>query len=99
MIKDEDPFYNALLENSSNYQTTAIGLGLDNSLPFYNIAQDKRVKSNQLDAKLDYWNILNKKSDLNLTLGTIYSKQDFDSEIFQYLSEYDENIYNYFGEI
>ena len=93
-LKDEDPFYNALLENNDNYQTTAIGLGLDNSLPFYNIAQDKRVKSNQLDAKVDYWNILNKKSDLNLTLGTIYSKQDFDSEIFQYLSEYDENIYN-----
>ena len=93
-LKDEDPFYNALLENNDNYRTTAIGLGLDNSLPFYNIAQDKRVKSNQLDAKVDYWNILNKKSDLNLTLGTIYSKQDFDSEIFQYLSEYDENIYN-----
>ena len=93
-LKDEDPFYNALLENNNNYQSTAIGLGLDNSLPFYNIAQDKRVKSNQLDAKVDYWNILNKKSDLNLTLGTIYSKQDFDSEIFQYLSEYDENIYN-----
>ena len=93
-LKDEDPFYNALLENNDNYQTTAIGLGLDNSLPFYNIAQDKRVKSNQLDAKVDYWNILNKKSDLNLTFGTIYSKQDFDSEIFQYLSEYDENIYN-----
>jgi len=93
-LKDEDPFYNALLENNDNYQTTAIGLGLDNSLPFYNIAQDKRVKSNQLDAKVDYWNILNKKSDLNLTLGTIYSKQDFDSEIFQYLSDYDENIYN-----
>ena len=93
-LKDEDPFYNAILENNNNYQTTAIGLGLDNSLPFYNIAQDKRVKSNQLDAKVDYWNILNKKSDLNLTLGTIYSKQDFDSEIFQYLSEYDENIYN-----
>ncbi len=93
-LKDEDPFYNALLENNNNYQTTAIGLGLDNSLPFYNIAQDKRVKSNQLDAKVDYWNILNKKSDLNLTLGTIYSKQDFDSEIFQYLSESNENIYN-----
>ena len=93
-LKDEDPFYNALLENNNNYQTTAIGLGLDNSLPFYNIAQDKRVKSNQLDAKVDYWNILNKKSDLNLTLGTIYSKQDFDSEIFQYLSVSNENIYN-----
>ena len=94
LLKDEDPFYNAILENNSNYQTTALGLGLDNSSPFYNIAQDKRVKSNQLDAKLDYWNILNKKSDLNLTFGAIYSKQEFDSEIFQFLSESAEDIYN-----
>ena len=94
LLKDEDPFYNALLENNSNYQTTALGLGLENSSPFYNIAQDKRVKSNQLDAKLDYWNILNKKSDLNLTFGAIYSKQEFDSEIFQFLSESAEDIYN-----
>ena len=54
LIKDEDPFYNAILENNENYQTTATGLGLDNSLPFYNIAQEKKVKSNQLDAKVDY---------------------------------------------
>ena len=93
-LKDEDPFYNALLENNSNYQSTALGLGLDNSVPFYNIAQDKRVKSDQLDAKLDYWNILNKKSDINLTFGTIYSKQEFDSEIFQFLSDSSGETYN-----
>ena len=94
LIKDEDPFYNAILENNENYQITATGLGLDNSLPFYNIAQEKKVRSNQLDAKIDYWNILNKKSDINLTFGTIYSKQEFDSDIFQFLSNSNENIYN-----
>ena len=93
-LKDEDPFYNALLENNSNYQSTALGLGLDSSVPFYNIAQDKRVKSEQLDAKLDYWNILNKKSDINLTFGTIYSKQEFDSEIFQFVSDSSGETYN-----
>ena len=93
LIKDEDPFYNAILENNENYQITATGLGLDNSLPFYNIAQEKKVRSNQLDAKIDYWNILNKKSDINLTFGTIYSKQEFDSDIFQFLSNSNENIY------
>jgi len=51
----------------------------------YNIAQEKRVKSNQLDAKIDYWNVLNKKSDINFTLGTIYSNQKFNSDIFQFL--------------
>ena len=85
VIKNEDPFYNAILENNSYYQPTAIGLGLDDSESNFNLAQERKVKSNQLDAKLDYWNILNIKSDLNFTLGAIYSNQKFDSEIFQFL--------------
>ena len=85
LFQDEDPFYNAILENKENYTATADALGLDNLQVGYNIAQEKRVKSNQLDAKLDYWNVLNAKSNINLTLGTIYSRQDFDSDIFQFL--------------
>ena len=85
VIKNEDPFYNAILENNLNYQATAIGLGLDTTESNFNLAQERKVKSNQLDAKLDYWNILNIKSDLNFTLGAIYSNQKFDSEIFQFL--------------
>lgn len=87
LLQDEDPFYNAYLENKDNYENTAIGLGLDNNQLAYDIAQDKRVKSNQLDAKLDYWNVLNNKSDINFTLGTIFSNQKFDSEIFQFLDD------------
>ena len=85
VLKNEDPFYNAILENNSYYQVTAFGLGLDDSESNFNLAQERKVKSNQLDAKLDYWNILNIKSDLNFTLGAIYSNQKFDSEIFQFL--------------
>ncbi|MGM5468767.1 carboxypeptidase regulatory-like domain-containing protein [Flavobacteriaceae bacterium LMO-SS05] len=85
LLQDEDPFYNAVLEEKDNYLNTADGLGLDNDQSVYNIAQDKRVKSNQVDAKLDYWNVLNLKSNINFTLGTILSKQEFDSEIFQFL--------------
>ena len=85
VIKNEDPFYNAILENNLNYQATAFGLGLDDSESNFSLAQERKVKSNQLDAKLDYWNILNIKSDLNFTLGAIYSNQQFDSEIFQFL--------------
>lgn len=87
LLQDEDPFYNAIIEEKENYETTANNLGLDPNQLDYNIAQDKRVKSNQLDAKLDYWNILNLKSNINFTLGTILSKQNFDSEIFQYLDD------------
>tara|TARA_B110001450_G_scaffold79155_1_gene75123 strand:- start:444 stop:3200 length:2757 start_codon:yes stop_codon:yes gene_type:complete len=94
LLQDEDPFYNAILENNStniddSYDPTASFLGLNSFQQNYNVAQKKRVKSNQIDAKLDYWNVLNKKSNINLTLGTIFSKQDFNSSIFQNL---DNNI-------
>lgn len=94
LIKDEDPFYNALLVNDPTNNTdpdadafdaTAAGLGFNTSQLGYNINQERRVKSNQLDAKLDYYNILNTKSNINLTLGTILSNQKFNSNIFQFL--------------
>ncbi|MDO6759127.1 TonB-dependent receptor [Tamlana sp. 2_MG-2023] len=87
LIQDEDPFYNAYLEDKANYEDVADALGLDDFQTGYNVSQEKRVKSNQTDAKIDYWNILNQKSDLNITLGTIYSKQDFNSDIFQTLDD------------
>ena len=99
LLKDEDPFYNAQLANDptnnndpdpSNrdaFDATASGLGLDQDQFAYNLNQERRIKSNQLDAKLDYYNILNAKSNINLTLGTILSKQDFNSNIFQFLDD------------
>ncbi|CAM4256134.1 TonB-dependent receptor [Gillisia hiemivivida] len=91
LLKNEDPFYNAILVNDPNdedpFDTTAEALGLDTSLTNYNLGQNRRIKSNQLDAKLDYYNILNAKSNLNLTLGTILSRQEFNSNIFQFLND------------
>lgn len=83
--QDEDPFYNAIIEEKSTYDNTADILGLDMDQINYNVNQDKRVKSNQMDAKVDYFNVLNTKSNLNFTLGTIYSHQAFNSNIFQLL--------------
>ncbi|MEO6347587.1 MAG: carboxypeptidase-like regulatory domain-containing protein, partial [Aquaticitalea sp.] len=87
LLQDEDPFYNAVIANKANYSDVGDGLGLDDSQNGYNIAQNKRVKSNQLDAKLDYWNVLTQKSNINFTLGTLLSKQKFDSDIFQFLDD------------
>ena len=92
LIKDEDPFYNAVLEDKASYSGTANSLGLDGSQLNYNLGQQRRIQSNQVDAKLDYWNILNKKSNINFTLGTILSHQQFDSNIFQFLD--DNSTYN-----
>ncbi|MFD1314217.1 carboxypeptidase regulatory-like domain-containing protein [Namhaeicola litoreus] len=87
LLRDEDPFYNAIIENKENYQSTAASLGLDENQENYNIAQTRRIKSNQLDAKLDYYYIINAKSNLNLTLGTILSRQEFNSNLFQFLDD------------
>ncbi|WP_299669909.1 TonB-dependent receptor [uncultured Polaribacter sp.] len=94
LLQDEDPFYIASLENNPNnndavdndgFDDAAESLGLDRSNQFYNLEQDRKVKSNQLDAKLDYYYILNSKSNLNFVAGTILSKQNFDSRFFQIL--------------
>ena len=96
LIKDEDPFYNALLtndptnngaapQNQDAFDGTAEGLGFDRDQFGYNLNQDRRIKSNQLDAKIDYYYILNNKSNINVTLGTILSNQKFNSNIFQFL--------------
>lgn len=91
LIRNEDPFYNAILANDPDgddaFDSTADALGLDNTLQDYNVAQNRRIKSNQLDAKLDYYNILNAKSNLNFTLGVILSRQEFNSNIFQFLED------------
>src|SRR5690606_24519565 len=98
---DEDPFYNALLANDPTnnadmpndpYDNTAEDLGMDQNQFIYDLSQNKRVKSNQLDAKLDYWNVLNNKSNINVTFGTILSNQKFNSDIFQTLD--DGSIFN-----
>lgn len=99
LLRDEDPFYNALLANDPDnnfdpdpsqrdvFDNTAAGLGLNLDQFGYNINQERRVKTNQLDAKLDYFYVLNAKSNINFTLGTIFSNQKFNSNLFQFLDD------------
>lgn len=91
LLKNEDPFYEANLANDPNgidaFDRTATALGLRTNLNGYDLGQNRKIFSNQLDAKLDYYHIINPKSNLNLTLGTILSHQSFDSSIFQFLNE------------
>ena len=103
LIKDEDPFYNALLVNDPTnnnpdndpnlenledaFDDTAEALGFNRDGFGYNLNQERRIKSNQLDAKLDYYYILNNKSNINVTLGTILSNQKFNSNLFQFLDD------------
>ncbi|MCR9181435.1 MAG: TonB-dependent receptor family protein [Flavobacteriaceae bacterium] len=79
--QDEDPFYNAVLD----FLPFSGILDADENQSNFDINQDKRVKTNKLDAKVDHYYILNNKSNLNFTLGTTQSRQRFNSSIFQIL--------------
>lgn len=90
MYQDEDPFYNAIRE-----EQPFVGIvPTDNTQSNYNINQDKRVKSNKLDAKVDYYFVPGSKSNLNFTLGTTQSTQQFNSNIFQILDDGSELDFN-----
>ena len=100
LISDEDPYYNALLDNDptnnnslnsmDSFDETALGLGLDRSLDNYNIVQRKRVKTNQFKSSLNYWYLLNRISDINFALGATISSQKFDSQFVQFLEGNEE---------
>ena len=99
LFQDEDPFYAASLENNPSsdqdgFDPVAEELGFETNVQQYLFNQDRSVKSNQLDAKLDYYYILNQKSNLNFVGGSILSKQNFDSRFYQILdnnSEFEPN--------
>ncbi|ANW97111.1 TonB-dependent receptor [Wenyingzhuangia fucanilytica] len=88
LAQDEDPFYNAILEKTNEFKFSD-ELNLDETQSSYNIAQDKRIKTNKLDTKVDYWYVLNDKSNINFSIGLLNSTQRFSSEIYQILDNGD----------
>ncbi|HAI42626.1 MAG TPA: TonB-dependent receptor, partial [Maribacter sp.] len=62
---------------------------VDENQELYNINQAKQVVTNKVDAKVDYYRVLGSKSNINLTLGTTQSNQNFNSNIFQILDNKD----------
>ena len=94
MYQKEDPFYNAVrTQEPFNGVLPLVGNGLG-----FNINQGQEVTTNKLDAKLDYYLVTGPKSNLNFTLGTTLSQQDFNSDIFETLSggainSLDENLF------
>jgi len=91
LYQDENPFYNA------NLRTLPFDLSGYITDPAQNrndLNQDRFVKTNKLDAKLDYYYMVTPKSNINITLGNTYSYQDFNSHIFQMLDNGDRNDLN-----
>lgn len=86
MYQEEDPFYNANLETQPFVLS-----GYNGSQLRDDVNQKRFVKTNKLDAKIDYYYMVTPKSNINLTLGNTYSYQNFDSSIFQMLDNGTQN--------
>ncbi len=89
LYQDENPFYNANLR-SQPFDLSGYTEGQQRN----DLNQDRFVKTNKLDAKLDYYYMVTPKSNINITLGNTYSYQDFNSHIFQMLDNGDRNDLN-----
>ena len=86
MYQEEDPFYNANLETQPFVLS-----GYNGSQLRDDVNQQRFVKTNKLDVKIDYYYMVTPKSNINLTLGNTYSYQNFDSSIFQILDNGTQN--------
>ena len=73
LYSNEDPFYNAIRSIQPFQDIVPFDDGQSN----FNIDQDQRVVANRVDAKLEYYLVTGPKSNLNFTLGTTQSSQNF----------------------
>nr|WP_199000884.1 carboxypeptidase-like regulatory domain-containing protein [Flavobacterium sp. ASV13] len=89
LYQDENPFYNANLRTQPFSLSDYIPGQSRNDLN-----QDRFVKTNKVDAKLDYYYMVTPKSNINITVGNTFSYQDFNSHIFQILDNGDKNDLN-----
>jgi hypothetical protein len=85
--QDEDPFYSAI----TDLLPFPGILPVDTLQNRYNINQQKNVQTHKLDAKVDYYYVLNNTSNINVTLGSTLSNQQFNSNIFQLLDNGNRN--------
>ena len=91
LTQEEDPFYRAIKQFKPFGDLLDLNLDQNN----FNINQERQVKTDKIEAKLDYYYLLSPKANLNFTFGITDVKQDFDSSIFQIL---DNNSRQYFLE-
>lgn len=90
LYQEEDPFYNAVLD----VLPFAGILPIDENQNRFDINQNKNIETNKIDAKIDYYYVLNNISNLNFTIGTTYSNQKFNSNIFQLLDNGNQVDFN-----
>ncbi|MFN3969103.1 carboxypeptidase-like regulatory domain-containing protein [Flavobacterium sp.] len=96
LYQDENPFYNANLQSDpfTSVLPPSNILGYDTAQNRTDLNQNRFVKTNKLDSKLDYYYMLTPKSNINVTLGNTYSNQSFNSSMYQVLDNGNVNNLN-----
>lgn len=98
LYSKEKPLYNATFLNlGSNPNTMALPFATifpyNLSQNNYSLHQNKTTNTNKVDAKINYYNVLSKTSNLNVQVGTTVSNQKFNSSIFQTLDNGNINMF------
>lgn len=78
--QEEQPFYNVLTAFKPFPSILPV-----QTQSLYDLTQNRTIKTNKLDAKADYFYLLNKTSNINITAAATVSNQNFDSSLFQIL--------------
>ncbi len=80
-IQEQNPFYR-LNRNRTPFSSI---LPINNTQSLVDLNQKQLTKTLQWKVKMDYYYVLNKKSNLNFSLATTRNRQNFNSSIFQIL--------------
>ncbi|PQB05046.1 TonB-dependent receptor [Aureitalea marina] len=81
LYQDENPFYKAV----TDLQPFPGILPVDMMVDRFDVNQQKNIQTNKIDAKVDWFYVVNNLSNFTFTGGVTYSNQQFDSNIFQLL--------------
>jgi len=79
----DNPLYNSL---NTDQRFTILPTVSETGSRF-NLSQIKNLISHKFDATIDYYYVINNKSNINITLGSSFNNQDLNTQIFQTLKD------------
>jgi len=83
LYQNNEPLYNSLATSQPFLMIPTEGTEDGNYI--FDLIQNRKLSTNKLDVKLDYYYLLTPKSNINITLGSTFSKQSLTSNISQNL--------------
>jgi hypothetical protein len=87
--QEEQPFYNSITAVQPFPSILPV-----QAQSLYDLTQNRTIRTNKIDAKADYFYLLNNTSNINITAAATISHQNFDSSLFQILDDETRNPLN-----